>query len=194
MKRSFAVGAAVLALVALPTAAQAYPAPPVPVSVSSLNPAPGEPVTVTAGGLETATVATMTVTSEDPSVPDATITIAGTASLTKDVPGSTVEFSVTHTVEGVYTHQITTDAGHDLPAQVVTVGTPSSGSGSGSGAGAGSGSSSGTGSDAGAAASAGGLAETGVGSVGGLALLAGGLVVAGAGGTYLVRRGTRTRA
>ncbi|GMA30377.1 hypothetical protein [Litorihabitans aurantiacus] len=187
MKRSLAVGAAAFALVALPAAAQAYPAPPANVAVSSTAPAVGEAVTTSASGLELATEATLTVTSAEENIPDSAIQIAGTASLTKPVPGSTVEFSTTHTVDGTYTHKITTDYGHDIPAQVLTVGNPG-GAGGGTGGGTGGGAGSGTGGSTG-----GGLAETGA-SVAGLAGLATGLVAVGAGGTYLVRRGARGRA
>jgi len=189
MKRTLAVGVSLVALLALPAAAQAYPAPPVAVAVSDPAPEVGQPVTTSASGLELATTATLTVTSAETDIPDSAIQIAGTASLTKDVPGSTVDFTVTHSVDGTYTHQITTDYGHDIPAQVVVAGTPALG-GTGSGSGSGSGSGAGAGSSA---SNNGGLANTGA-SVGGLAALAGGLLVVGAGGTYLVKRGSRARA
>lgn len=187
MKRALATVATAAALLLLPAAAQAYPAPTTVATVSNPSPAVGEPVTVTVGGLETASSATMTVTSSDPSIPNTAIAIAGTASYTKEVPGDSVSFTVTHSVDGVYTHQITTDAGHVIPAQVLTVGTGGSGAGSEGTAGAGSGST-----DASGATD--GLAATGIGTAGELALLAGGLVVLGVGGTLLVRRGTRARA
>lgn len=193
MKRTLAVGVSLVALLALPAAAQAYPAPPVAAAVDNPAPAVGEPVTTSASGLELATTATLTVTSAETDIPDSAIQIAGTASLTKDVPGSTVDFTVTHSVDGTYTHKITTDYGHDIPAQVVVVGTPALG-GTGSGGGSGSGSGAGAGSGSGASASNnGGLANTGA-SVGGLAALAGGLLVVGAGGTYLVKRNARGNA
>lgn len=191
MKRLLAVGATLVGLVALPAAAQAYPAPPTPITVSDPSPAVGQPVTIAATGLDGATTATKTVTSIPASIPDSAITIAGTASLTKPVVDGSVSFSFSASQDGVYNASITTDNGIDVPVQVITVGDPAVGGGAGAGSSSGSGSDMGV--DNGASASSGGLAATGP-SVGGLAALAGGLVVVGAGGAYLVKRGSRSRA
>ncbi|TGO05796.1 hypothetical protein [Serinibacter arcticus] len=186
MKRILAVGATLLALVALPAAAQAYPAPPVAAAVSDPSPAVGETISITADGLVGAETATLTVVSTPASIPDSAITIAGTAALTKDVVNESVTFAFSASQDGIYTATITTDNGLTIPAQVITVGNPQIGGGTGSGSGSGSGSTGGS-------ASTGGLANTGA-SVGGLAALAGGLLVVGAGGTYLVKRGSRSNA
>lgn len=189
MKRILAVGATLLALVALPAAAQAYPAPPVAAAVSDPSPAVGETISVTADGLVGAETATLTVVSTPASIPSSAIAIAGTAALTKDVVNESVTFAFSASQDGIYTATITTDNGLTVPAQVITVGNPQVG-GTGSGSGSGSGSGAGAGSSA---SNNGGLANTGA-SVGGLAALAGGLLVVGAGGTYLVKRGSRARA
>ena len=184
MKRILAVGATLLALVALPAAAQAYPAPPVAAAVSDPSPTVGETISITADGRVGAETATLTVVSTPASIPSSAIAIAGTAALTKDVVNESVTFAFSASQDGIYTATITTDNGLTVPAQVITVGNPQvGGTGSGSGS-AGSGSS---------ASNNGGLANTGA-SVGGLAALAGGLLVVGAGGTYLVKRGSRARA
>jgi len=184
MKRTLAVGVSLVALLALPAAAQAYPAPPVTVAVSDPSPAVGDTVAVVSENLDGATSATLTVTSIPASIPDSAITIAGTASLTKPVTDGAASFSFSASQDGVYNAKVTTDNGIDVPLQIITVGDPQvGGTGSGSGS-AGSGSS---------ASNNGGLANTGA-SVGGLAALAGGLLVVGAGGTYLVKRGSRARA
>ena len=60
MKRAFALGAAVFAIALVPAAAQAYPAPSVPITVSDATPAVNDPVTVTITGLESAQSATST--------------------------------------------------------------------------------------------------------------------------------------
>lgn len=185
MKRILAVGATLLALVALPAAAQAYPAPPVTVGVSDTSPAVGTTVTISADNLDGATSATLTVTSTPASIPDSAITIAGTQALTKPVSDGSVSFLFSASQDGIYNAKVTTDNGIDVPLQVITVGDPQIG-GTGSGSGSGSGSTGGS-------ASTGGLANTGA-SVGGLAALAGGLLVVGAGGTYLVKRGARGNA
>lgn len=186
MKRILAVGATLLALVALPAAAQAYPAPPVTVGVSDTSPAVGTTVTISADNLDGATSATLTVTSTPASIPDSAITIAGTQALTKPVSDGSVSFLFSASQDGIYNAKITTDNGIDVPLQVITAGNPQIGGGTGGGSGSGSGS-------AGGSASTGGLANTGA-SVGGLAALAGGLLVVGAGGTYLVKRGARGNA
>lgn len=185
MKRTLAVGVSLVALLALPAAAQAYPAPPVTVGVSDPSPAVGDTVAVASDNLDGATSATLTVTSIPASIPDAAITIAGTASLTKPVTDGAVSFAFSASQDGIYNAKVTTDNGIDVPLQVITVGDPQIG-GTGSGSGSGSGSTGGS-------ASTGGLANTGA-SVGGLAALAGGLLVVGAGGTYLVKRGSRSNA
>lgn len=171
MKRAFALGAAVFAIALVPAAAQAYPAPPVPITVSDATPGVNEPVTVTITGLDSAQTATSTVTSAA-SIPDSAIEIAGVAALTKDVPGDSVTFTHRFSANGTYTVKVTTDNGIEIPAQVISVGT-ATGGGSGSGGSA----------DGGA-----GLPETGSNGMVGMAALGGGLFLAGATGLYLVRR------
>lgn len=170
MKRAFALGAAVFAIALVPAAAQAYPAPPVTITVSDPTPGVNEPITVSITGLETAQTATNTTTSQDASIPDSAIEIAGVAALTKDVPGDSVTFTHRFAANGVYTVKVTTDNGLEIPAQMITVGT-STGGGSGDSADGGS-----------------KLPDTGSNGMVGMAALGGGLFLAGGVGLYLVRR------
>ena len=169
MKRAFALGAAVFAIALVPAAAQAYPAPSVPITVSDATPAVNDPVTVTITGLESAQSATSTVTSPT-SIPDSAIEIAGVAALTKNVPGDSITFTHRFSTNGTYTIKVTTDNGLEIPSQVITVGT-SAGSGSGN-----------------SADGEGKLPDTGSNGMVGMAALGGGIFLAGATGLYLVRR------
>lgn len=120
------LAAAALAALVTTSAAQAYPAPEITVTISDSSPGIGEPFVVSATDLGDATEATLTVTSQDESVPDSAIEIAGTQALTKPVVDESVSFTVTLSEAGVYDIVLTTDAGSSV-SQVVTVGAEAAG-------------------------------------------------------------------
>ncbi|AEE44860.1 hypothetical protein [Cellulomonas fimi] len=123
-RRAIVTAAAVAGLVLAPTAAFGYGADDYSNdgTVSDTTPAVGQAFTVTVKGPANTPV-TLTVTSNPASLPDSTITIAGTRSLTKttDAAGDAV-FTVTLAQSGTFTLVVTDGAsGAVLSTQAVTV-------------------------------------------------------------------------
>ncbi|KGM12175.1 hypothetical protein N869_02115, partial [Cellulomonas bogoriensis 69B4 = DSM 16987] len=113
---------AAAALALTPTAALAYSAPGYEVAVTSPAPAAGETFAVVASGFDEGESATLTVTSDPATIPDAAIQIAGTASLTKPVGDNGVAtFAVTLTEAGVYTLVVTDENGALVGQSTVVV-------------------------------------------------------------------------
>ncbi len=116
--------AAAAALVLAPTAAFGYGATDYTDkgTVSDTTPAAGQAFTVTIKGPANESV-TLTITSNPASVPDSSITIAGTKSLTKVANAAgAATFTFTLTQAGTYTIVATnTASGAVLSTQVVTV-------------------------------------------------------------------------
>lgn len=152
--------------------------------VTETNPEPGEPfeVVVDTGTGADNDEATLTVSSQDPGVPDSAIEIAGSQSMTKATVAGRANFTVSLNVEDAYTL-----VGRDEFGNVVARATVVVGDGARAGGGAG-GSAGGAAGDSAGGASGIGLGATGA-SVGTTALAIGGsaLVLAG-GGLLLVRR------
>jgi LPXTG-motif cell wall-anchored protein len=175
-RRVLGCALAALALTLVPTAAFAgdgYDGDDEALLVSDTNPGVGEPFTVV---VNTDTdEATLTVTSQDSSVPDSDIEIAGTQSMTKATTGGAAEFTVTLHAAGRY-DLVGTDANGDrVGSAVVVVGGASAG-----------------GDDTGDDGALGGLGDTGADSGTLLLAGAGALLLAGGGAVMLVarRRGT----
>lgn len=118
LRRSIMAAAAALALIAIPTAAMAYEAPPVPVTVSDATPSAGEPITFSVTGKADEAL-TLTITSAGDA---SAIEIAGTKSLTKTADAAGVAtFTVKLADGGNYTLVATDASGAVLGTQVVTV-------------------------------------------------------------------------
>lgn len=123
-RRAIVTAAAVAGLVLAPTAAFGYGAEDYSNdgTVSDTTPAAGESFTVTVKGPANTPV-TLTITSNPASLPDSTITIAGTKALTKttDAAGNAT-FTVTLAQTGTFTLVVTDAAsGAVLSTQAVTV-------------------------------------------------------------------------
>jgi hypothetical protein len=150
--------------------------------VTETNPEEGEPfqVVVDTGTGADNDEATLTVTSQDSSVPDGAIEIAGSQSMTKSTVGGRANFTVTLQVEDAYTL-----VGRDEFGNVVARSTVVVGDGARAGGGEAGGSAGGAGGSAGGVAG-GGLGATGasaattaLGVGGGALVLAGGALLLG---------------
>lgn len=164
IRRTALVAVAAVALALVPSAAFSYGAGDFSNkgTVSDTTPAAGESFTVTVTGPAGASV-TLTVTSNPASLPDSSITIAGTKSLSKVTNASgTAVFTVTLSQAGTFTVVATdTASGAVISTQTVSV--------------------------AAAAGAAGSLSSTGSNALP-IALGAGALVLVGAGGVVVARR------
>lgn len=185
--RTFGSVIAAAALVLVPSTAFAgnYPGDSEDMIVTETNPEPGEPfeVIVDTGTGADNDEATLTVTSQDPGVPDSAIEIAGSQSMTKSTVAGRATFTVTLNVEDAYTLVGRDEFGNVVARATVVVGDGARAGGGGGDAGGSPGAAAG-----GSAGGAAGLGATGA-SVGTTALAIGGsaLVLAG-GGLLLVRR------
>ncbi|QTE29029.1 peptidase [Pengzhenrongella sicca] len=104
IRRIALVAAAAVALVLAPTAAMAYQAPDLVAEVSDPTPAAGSPFAVTVEGATPNGSVQLTVTSANPAISDASITIAGTKSFSRNANGNGVAvFMVTLAEAGTYT-------------------------------------------------------------------------------------------
>jgi LPXTG-motif cell wall-anchored protein len=169
IRRSILMVAAAAALVLAPTAAFGYGATDYTDkgTVSDTTPAIGQSFTVTVQGPANESV-TLTITSNPASLPDSSITIAGTKSLAKVTNASgAATFTVTLSAAGSYTIVATdTASGAVLSTQTVTVAAA-----------------------AGAAAAA--LPSTGTNALP-IGLAAGALVLVGAGAVVVAKRRNAT--
>lgn len=124
IRRTVLIAAAAAALAIVPTAAFGYGATDYTDkgTVSDSTPAAGQAFTVTVKGPANASV-TLTITSNPASLPDSSITIAGTKSLPKTTNASGVAtFTVTRAQSGTFTLVATdTASGAVLSTQTVTV-------------------------------------------------------------------------
>lgn len=121
-RRSVLIATAALSLIALPSAAMAYEAPGVTVTVTDATPALSAPVSLTITGAQPNEAVTLTVTSNPASLSNDQITIAGTKSLTKNADASgAATFSVSFGSAGVFTAVATDSTGASLGDQVLTV-------------------------------------------------------------------------
>jgi LPXTG-motif cell wall-anchored protein len=165
IRRTVFIAAAAAALAIVPTAAFGYGASDYSNkgTVSDSTPAIGQSFTVTIHGPAGASV-TLTITSNPATLPDSSITIAGTKSLAKVTNAAgDATFTVTLASAGTYTLVATdTASGAVLSTQAVTVAAVASASGSA-------------------------LAMTGADPLP-LLLGAGGLLVLGAGGVVVAKR------
>lgn len=153
--------------------------------VTDTNPEPGEPVEVV---VDTGTgadndQATLTVTSQDDSVSDDSINIAGSQSLTKSTVAGKARFTVTLYVEDAYTLVGRDEFGNVVARTTLIVGDGVRGAGDGTT----------DGDDSAAGGSAGGLGSTGA-SVATTALAVGGSGLVLAGGALLLVGRRRVRA
>jgi LPXTG-motif cell wall-anchored protein len=161
------------ALTLVPTAALAgegYEGGDEALVVGDTTPGVGEPFRVVVN-TDTAE-ATLTVTSQDSSVPDSDIEIAGTQSMTKATTAGAAEFTVTLHAAGRYDLVATDANGDQVGSAVVVVGAAAGGD---------------TGDD-GDEGALGGLGDTGMGSGTTLMLGAGVLLLVGGGAVMLVSR------
>lgn len=123
LRRLISAVAATAALAIAPTAAFAYTGDEEELVVSDSVVAPGEPFNVEVDGGAESDESTLTVTSQDPDVPDSDIDIAGTQSMTKAANAAGVaEFTVTLYAEGRYTLTGYDEAGSVVGESVVVVG------------------------------------------------------------------------
>lgn len=167
-RRSVLIATAALSLIAFPSAAMAYEAPGVTAKVSDATPALGAPVVVTISGAQPNELVGLTVVSNPISLPNDSITIAGTKTLAKTADASgAVTFSVSFSTGGVFTATAEGTASGLLASQVLTA--------------ADGGAATTTATDSGALAVTGANATT-------LAIGAGALVVVGGGAVVLTRR------
>lgn len=102
------------------TAAVAYEDVDEGLVVSDTNPEPGEPFEVVVEAGVESPEATLAVTSEDPSVGDDTIEIAGSQSMTKETAAGAATFTVTLHVEGTYS-LVGTDASGEVVGEATVV-------------------------------------------------------------------------
>lgn len=169
-RRSVLITTAALSLVALPSAAMAYEAPGVTVAVTDATPALGAPVSVTISGAQPNELVGLTVTSDPISLPNDSISIAGTKSLGKAADANgVVVFQVSFSSAGVFTAQAEGTASGLLATQVLTAAAP------------------GAAAPAATATSSGALAITGSEATT-LAIGAGALLAVGAGAVVVTRR------
>lgn len=186
--RTLGTVVATVALVLAPTAVFAgeYGGEDEDMIVTNTNPEPGEPfeVIVDTGTGADNDEATLTVTSQDPGVPDSAIEIAGSQSMTKATTAGRANFTVTLNVEDAYTLVGRDEFGNVVSRATVVVGDGARGSGDAGGSGEAA-----AGGSAGSAAG-GGLGATGA-SVGTTALALGGSALVLAGGALLLVRRRR---
>lgn len=154
--------------------------------VSETNPEPGEPfeIVVDTGTGADNDEATLTVTSQDPGVPDSAIEIAGSQSMTKSTVAGKARFTVTLYVEDTYTLVGRDEFGNVVGRTTVVVGDGQRGGGDAGG----DGDEAAAGGAAGGAV--GGLGATGA-SVATTALAVGGSALVLAGGALLLVRRRR---
>lgn len=172
--------AAATVLALAPTAAFAYDEPEEGfVQVSDTNPAPGEPVEVLVEAGVDASEATLEVVSEQDSIGDGAIEIAGAQSMTKAaVAGGATTFTVTLHEEGTYTATGTNDAGEVVGQATLVVGDGVPGDDAGAGD-----------TDDDAAAAAGDDSAAGGSGLGATGAGAGTAILGGAGALLLVAGG-----
>lgn len=113
-RRTTLTAVSALALIAIPSAAFAYEAPGIDVTVTDPTPGVGDAITVSIAGAQAGGDVTLTVTSNPASIPNDAITIAGTKSLTKAASQNGVAvFTVAFSESGTYT-AVATDAANSM--------------------------------------------------------------------------------
>lgn len=120
LRRSLALlGALVLALL-VPTTAQAYAPSEYTCTVSVGTATVGDPFVISCTGPAGNVTLTLTITSNNPAVPDSAIEIAGTASETVATTAGAASFTTTLNQAGTYTLTITDAAGVVVTSQTIT--------------------------------------------------------------------------
>ena len=127
LRRSLALlGAFFLALL-VPATAHAYVPSEYTCTVSVGTATVGSPFTISCDGPGGNVTLTLTITSNDPAVPDSAIEIAGTASETVTTAAGAAAFTATLNEAGTYTLTITDADGVVVTSQTITAVTSTSG-------------------------------------------------------------------